>query len=97
MSTGKSPALSSAGPVPTASSAAAPGDGVSVGIRSVRDDMIDNVRYILAELLFKDKCLAVGVEPSKAEYTVDTAACADEQRSRHQRTYRPDALLRHHA
>ena len=60
-----------------APSTAAPADGVSVGVRSVRDDMIDNVRFILEGLSFNDKCLVVGVEPRKAGYTVGTAASAD--------------------
>lgn len=44
---------------------------------SVRDDTIDNVRFILGGLSSDDKCLVARIEPSKAGLTIDTAAGAD--------------------
>ena len=55
-SKGKGP-VDAAPPVP---SVAAPADGVSVGVRSARDDMIDNVRFILEGLPFEDKQVSRG-------------------------------------
>ena len=60
MPTEKGPAPNLAGAVPTAFSAGGPSEGVNDRVRSVRYDMMENVRFILKGLSFEDKCLVVG-------------------------------------